>query len=162
MQYEIQNIVTGINIYHEITLVTVYNLPNRTDSVYRLFEHFSEKSVNIDMISLSPSASALISVAFTAEADSLERIFKAIGEIKKEYSDIRTEVVPERCKIIFSGKEIAERIGTAAYIFKAFEESGIAIDIITTSHKEISCLINSDQTPAAKEMLKKYFGVQSV
>lgn len=162
MKREIKDIVTCINLYHGKTLVSVCGLPNHIDSVCRLFETFSAWDVNIDMISFTPSPSPLIAIAFTAEASQLENIFKAVGDLKQIYTELRTEVVPERCKVIFSGKELAEKSGSAAYIFNAFAKSGIAIDIITTSHKEISCLISSNQAQAAKEMIESYFGMDFV
>lgn len=159
IRQDIRNIVTCVNMYHGITLISVSQLPNQIGAVCELLERFSDHEVNIDMISLTPSSSPLITLAFTAESENLGNIFKAIGDCKKGNPNLRTEVAPERCKVIFSGKEIATRAGTAAYILKAFEKRKIAIDIITTSHKEISCLISDDRTPAAKAMIEEDFGM---
>mgnify|MGYP003317376719 CR=1 FL=1 len=55
MVQDISDIITDVSVTADVTLVTVYNLPNKTEIIAKLFEALAEEGVNVDMISLTPS-----------------------------------------------------------------------------------------------------------
>lgn len=76
MNFNIKDVITGLTFYNDITLVTVYNLPNKTSSVAKLFSMLGEADINVDMISLNPSQGLSQTVSFSAMDD--DRAFLVI------------------------------------------------------------------------------------
>lgn len=159
---ELKDIITSVNAENDITLVTVYNLPNRTSSLSNLFTFLAKDGVNVDMISLNPSQSATQTVSFSANDFDLSNILTTVGSYKNSYPDIRMDVNTKNCKFTFAGEGMRERCGVAAFVFDAFAKVGIEIKLITTSETKISCLIDEADYTAANDMLEKAFDIKNI
>ncbi len=162
MLYDIKDIITSVNVENEITLVTVYNLPNNSESVSKIFELLAENGVNVDMISLNPSSGIYQTVSFSANDSDLSNVLSTIGFFKNSYPELRTDLNTKNCKITFAGESMRERCGVAAFVFSAFSSKNITVKLITTSETKISCLIDEVQYSAAVEMLEDKFGIKNV
>ena len=92
MNLNIKEFISNIATQNEITLVSIYNLPNTTEAVAELFTYLAEEEINVDMISLTYSLSTTASVSFSAKDSDMSSVLKTIGKIKEKFEDIRTDV----------------------------------------------------------------------
>lgn len=162
MNFNIKDIITGLTFYNDITLVTVYNLPNKTSSVAKLFSMLGEADINVDMISLNPSQGLSQTVSFSAMDDDLSKILSTIGIFKTSFPDIRTDVNSRNCKITFAGETMNTRCGVAAYVFEAFTVYNVEVKLITTSETKISCLVDEAQYDKVVQLLDQKFDIKNV
>ncbi|MDF2685330.1 MAG: aspartokinase [Clostridia bacterium] len=162
MNFNIKDVITGLTFYNDITLVTVYNLPNKTTPVAKLFTLLAEADINVDMISLNPSQGLNQIVSFSAMDDDLSKILSTIGMFKTSFPDIRTDVNSRNCKITFSGETMDTRCGVAAYVFDAFANYDVEVKLITTSETKISCLVDEAQYDKVVEILEDKFEIRNV
>ena len=162
MQYDIKDIITSVNVENEITLVTVYNLPNNSESVAKIFECLAENGVNVDMISLNPSSGVYQTVSFSSNDSDLANVLSTIGFFKNSYPELRTDINTKNCKITFAGEAMRERCGVASFVFSSFGSKNIMIKLITTSETKISCLIDEAQYSVACDMLEECFGIKNI
>ena len=162
MQNEIKDIITSVTVENEITLVTVYSLPNSVESISQIFECLAENGVNVDMISLNPSSGVHQIVSFSANNNDLPNILSTLGLFKKTYSDLRIDVNSNNCKFTFAGDAMRDICGVAAFVFTAFATKKINIKLITTSETKISCLIDEVYYSSACDMIGDTFGLQNL
>ena len=156
----IKEIITSVGVENAVTLVTVYNLPNNSESIADIFGTLAEKGVNVDMISLNPSSGVRQTVSFSAKDDDLADILATLGMLKSSYNDLRIDVNTNNSKITFAGEAMREICGVAAFVFSSLGEKKISVKMITTSETKISCLIDESDYSAACEIIDKIYGIK--
>ncbi len=158
----IKDIIDSVTVENAVTLVTVYNLPNNSESIADIFNCLAEKNINVDMISLNPSSGVHQTVSFSAKDDDLTNILFTLGLLKASYSDLRIDVNTNNSKFTFAGEKMREMCGIAAFVFSSFDEKKISVKMITTSETKISCLIDESDYSAACELIDKTYGIKSI
>jgi len=156
------SIITSVNVENEITLVTVYNLPNNTESISSVFDCLAENSVNVDMITLNPSSGVHQTVSFSASNDAFSSILSSLGFLKSMFSDLRIDANTNNCKFTFAGDAMKDKCGVAAFVFSSFSKKNIPIKLITTSETKISCLIDEIYYSTACDMVSETFGIDNL
>lgn len=157
---DIREVITSVNVENGVTLVTVFNLPNNSESIADIFNCLAEKGVNVDMISLNPSSGVRQTVSFSASDGDLSDILSTLGFLKNSYRDLRIDVNTNNCKLTFAGDAMRERCGVAAFVFSSLGERNISVKLITTSETKISCLINESDYSEACDLIDKTFGIK--
>ena len=157
---DIREVITSVNVENGVTLVTVFNLPNNSESIADIFNCLAEKGVNVDMISLNPSSGVRQTVSFSASDGDLSDILSTLGFLKNSYRDLRIDVNTNNCKVTFAGDAMRERCGVAAFVFSSLGERNISVKLITTSETKISCLINESDYSEACDLIDKTFGIK--
>ena len=157
---DIREVITSVNVENGVTLVTVFNLPNNSESIADIFNCLAEKGVNVDMISLNPSSGVLQTLYFSARDGDLSDILSTLGFLKNSYRDLRIDVNTNNCKLTFAGDAMRERCGVAAFVFSSLGERNISVKLITTSETKISCLINESDYSEACDLIDKTFGIK--
>lgn len=158
----IKDIIESVTVENAVTLVTVYNLPNNSDSIADIFSCLAEKGINVDMISLNPSSGVRQTVSFSAKDDDLANILSTLGLLKASYSDLRIDVNTNNSKFTFAGEKMRELCGVAAFVFSSLGEKKITVKMITTSETKISCLIDESDYSAACELVDKAYGIKII
>lgn len=159
MVQDIRDIITDVSVTADVTLVTVYNLPNKTEIMAKLFECLADEGVNVDMISLTPSQGLTQTVSFSASDEALTATLTTVGKIKGSYPDVRMDVNTSNCKLTFEGEAMKTRCGVAASVFASLGANGIEVKLITTSETKISCLVDEAQMATVYDVLEKVYGL---
>jgi len=161
MNENINKIITNVSLNNDITLVTVYNLPNDLSAIAQLFKQLADNSVNVDMISLNPSQSLSQTVSFSSGGEDLPVVLSTIGSIKANFPQIRTDINSGNCKITFEGEAMKDKCGVAANIFGIIAEHGISIKLITTSETKISCLTDETEYSKTADMIENVLNIEN-
>lgn len=155
----IRDIITDVSVLSGNTLVTVYNLPNKTGVIAEMFECLANEGVNVDMISLTPSQGVNQTVSFSSSDGDLTKTLTTVGKIKCFYPDVRMDVNTANCKLTFKGESMKTQCGVASAVFGSLSENGIEIKLVTTSETKISCLVDEAQISTVYEVLEKVYGL---
>lgn len=132
---------TVISTIHRITLVTLQSSPAKVSFVADILERIAEKGINIDMISMAPTHSAVTSLSFTILDDDLMKMISFTSELKKE-TDIKALISSVNHKISVYDQKMKNTPGIAAKVFQAIAHCDADIRLITTSEVEISLLVS--------------------
>lgn len=154
-----KNVITDIFIKEDVSLITLFNVPNKASILSDVFSAFSEKEINIDIISQTAPYKNLTNISFTIQNDTQIIEIEAIAKIKNRIDNLRTEINMNNCKITIYGEKMKEMHGVAANLFKILSEADIEVKLITTSEIEISILVDGHISNKAVETLKSYFGL---
>ncbi|HHZ06122.1 MAG TPA: hypothetical protein GX401_04970 [Clostridiales bacterium] len=141
-----------ISVSDSITLVTLQNAPADMDFIATIFEKIAEKSVDVNMVSLSPVQGATTSVSFTINDDDLITILSYTSSLKS--SKIKPIVSSGNSIISIFDENMEDTPGIAAKILRAVAGVNTDIRIVTTSEVQISLLV----TDAAYE--KAYVAIE--
>ena len=113
--------MTNITSSMDITLVTLQNCPSDLTVIHQIFDKAAELGIDIDMISLAPSQSAMSSLSFTMSDHDLPKLLTFSSHLHNELG-VKT--------VISSSK-----------IFGAAANAKTDIRMITTAETEISLLV---------------------
>ncbi|MEX1037933.1 MAG: aspartate kinase [Acidimicrobiia bacterium] len=152
-----QAIISGIAHDRSEAKVSVNRLPDRPGVAASVFGPLADAGVNVDMIVQNVSHDGTTDISFTVprtQVDEAERIAKAVAV---EVGALSVDVDLEIGKVSLVGAGMKSHPGVAAHAFRALAESGINIEMISTSTIRISCVVRSEQVENAVNALHKAF-----
>ena len=155
--------VTAVTHTSNEARVTVSGVADEPGVAGRIFGALAEANVNVDMIIQNEpvSGDAKADLSFTVSRDELRVATEAIESLGAGERVLADERIG---KVSIVGAGMRSHPGVAAQVFETLGRHGINIEMIATSPIKISCVIDSDQVPAAVEALHQEFdlGAESV
>jgi aspartate kinase len=154
-------IVSGIAYDNSEAKVTVRDVPDRVGIAAEVFSAIADAGINIDMIVQNISENGMTDISFTCPASDLERLRSVLdGQICA--LGVRGYVTDESvAKVSLVGAGMKSSPGIAAKMFRVLADTGINIDMISTSAIRISVVIEGDGTARAMQALHTAFGLDS-
>lgn len=153
------NGVSKLTVSEEVSLIFFENLPADGKSISLLLKTLAREGINIDMISQSAPYAHHVSLSFTIADQDLVKTLRICNELSRENEGLKPMVSSSNCKIQLYGEEMVDYPGVAAAAISAVYESGLEIQLITTSEIDISCLVSRIDVDGALEALKTTFSL---
>ena len=150
-------LVTAVTHSDEEARVTLAGVENEPGMAGRIFTALAEANVNVDVIIQNEPVSTEhgADLSFTVARDDLPSALEAIEDSGVTSGEVMTD---ERIgKVSIVGAGMRSHPGVAAQVFRVLGESGINIEMISTSPIKISCVISSDRVPEAVRALHESF-----
>jgi aspartate kinase len=162
---EIARPVSGVELDIDQAKVALLHVPDRPGIAAKLFNDISGRSLNVDLIIQSIHDGNSNDIAFTVGKQSLDRavaVAEALLPVLSagtppglQSAEVMTD--PQVAKISISGAGMIGRPGVAAQMFQSLADSGINIQMISTSEVKVSCVIGlSDGDRAVAELCKTF------
>jgi aspartate kinase len=137
--------------------VTVKGVPDRPGVAARVFRPLADENVNVDMIVQNSSEDGTTDIFFTVPKDDLVRAEPILKKIAADVGAQGIETDSNIAKISLVGAGMKTHPGVAADMFDALADSGINIEIISTSSIRISCVIAASEVEAAVQAIHERF-----
>jgi aspartate kinase len=154
---EVRNKVKSIAHDLDVAKITVVGVPDRPGIAAALFEPLAKANISVDTIVQNASIENITDLTFTVARSQLagamevaEPIAKSIGA-RECISDSRLGKV----SVIGTGMQNAP--GYASRMFKTLSETGINIQLISTSEIRITCIIDESRVKEAVNALHRAF-----
>jgi aspartate kinase len=149
-------LVTAVTHSTDEARVTLTGVRDEPGVAGRIFGALAESNVNVDMIIQNEPVShdEGADLSFTVEAEDLAsavEVIEGLGAAGGVETDERMG------KVSIVGAGMRSHPGVAARVFRTLGESGINIEMISTSPIKISCVIRADQVPDAVKALHRAF-----
>ncbi|WP_088103760.1 aspartate kinase [Halalkalibacter urbisdiaboli] len=150
-------IVRGIAFENDVTKVTVSGLPNKLDTLPKLFTALSENNVNVDIIVQNQLDEDSVNVSFSITQSIIVETIRALEQVKEElgFTDITHE--EELAKVSIVGSGMVSNPGVAAAMFEVLAANDIYIKMVSTSEIKVSAVIKEDDMVMAVEALHDAF-----
>jgi aspartate kinase len=158
-----QAIIAGVAHDKSEAKITIVGVPDRTGVAARIFQALADNDLNIDMIvqNVSAAATGLTDISFTlpkadgAEATTvLKKIQGEVGFVSIQYDDTIG-------KLSLVGAGMRSHPGVTATFFAAMAESGVNIEMISTSEIRISIIVRESDLERAAKAAHTAFGLDS-
>ncbi len=158
-ELEIKNAISGVAIDRNQSKIAILDVPDRPGIAAKLFTAIADKGYTVDMIIQSQSVKEAQNndIAFTVTQDDLESVTEITREVANEIGSKSIIIDRDVAKVSIVGAGMVGRPGVAAGMFKALGDSGINIQMISTSEIKISCIVDADDCEKAARVIHETF-----
>jgi aspartate kinase len=157
---EASNKVRGIVHDTNVAKITVIGVPNMPGVAAAVFEPLARAQISVDTIVQNASLDGTTDLSFTvAEGD----LAKSVQLIQSMAADIGAKGVAsstDLAKVSIVGTGIQHAPGYAARMFRSLADTGVNIEMITTSEIRITCIVAKDRVIDAVRALHKAFELE--
>jgi len=156
-----QAIITGVAHDRSEAKITVVGVPDKPGQAAALFRAVADAEINIDMIvqNVSVAATARTDISFTLPKSdgptgmaTLQKVQAAVGFESLLYDD-------HVGKVSLIGAGMRSHPGVSARFFGALADSGINVELISTSEIRISVLVRDTDLDLAVRSVHDAFGL---
>lgn len=155
-------VVRGIAIQEDEAKITILDVPDKPGVAAKIFKTISDAVVNIDMIVQNVSAKNKTDLSFTVGKNDLRRAKKVLNPLVKRIGAKGVVADEQMAKVSVVGIGMRGHSGVAARMFKALANSGINIEMISTSEIKISVVIEKKFAKKAAGALHKEFKLSKI
>jgi len=153
-------LVSGVAADRNTTRISVLGLEDRPGVAFKLFDLISKKNINVDMILQSIGRDGTKDISFTVGSDDGQTAIDAIRENLKSLHAKDVSFNDHVSKISVVGAGMMSSPGVAAKMFECLYNSGININMISTSEIRVTVLIDRDDTDRAMQAAHDAFGLE--
>jgi len=150
-------VVRGIAFENDVTKVTVCGLPNKIDTLPKLFSTLSKNNVNVDIIVQNQLNEEQVNISFTITQSSISETLAALEEAKKELGFTEMTHEDELAKVSIVGSGMVSNPGVAASMFDVLAKNDIFIKMVSTSEIKVSAVVEEEDMVLAVEVLHEAF-----
>jgi aspartate kinase len=139
-------------------LVTFVGLPDRPGVAADVFEKVARARLFVDMIVQSHPRDGRAELSFTVPAGDRDRALEVATEIAAALGAQAVDV-PHVAKISITGVGIRSHAGVADRLFKPLADSGINIDLVSTSEVRLNVVVAAEHGDESLAVLRRAFGL---
>lgn len=154
---EIRNKVRSIAHDLDVAKIMVVGVPDRPGIAAAIFEPLSKAGVSVDTIVQNASINNITDLTFTVIKSELAKAMKVVEPIARSIGARECVSNARMGKVSIIGTGMQNTPGYAARMFSTLSESGINIQLITTSEIRITCIIEEAQVKDAVRALHRAF-----
>ena len=157
-----KNAVAGVAFSRDEAKMTLLSVADRPGIAAAIFGPLAEAGVNVDMIVQNISEEGRTDMTFSVPTGQVARARDAMEAIKASGEVNYAELVADEevAKVSVVGIGMRSHAGVAAKMFKALQDDGINIKVITTSEIKISVLIDRKYMELAVQALHDAFELE--
>jgi aspartate kinase len=158
-----QPIISGVAADVNDAKITVVGVPDKPGQAAAIFGALADAGVNIDMIvqNVSAATTGRTDVTFTTPSGSAKKALAAI-EAKRASIAFEDLIIDEEiAKVSLVGAGMRSHPGVSATFFAALAESGINVEMISTSEIRISVVTRVGDAKKAVQALHTAFGLDA-
>ena len=161
-EMELDNPVSGVALDESQARIAITGVPDKPGIAAKVFDSLAKKNISVDMIVQSTSHDGTNEIAFTVDKDTLNDTKKITDQIAKDINAKGVTTDTNIAKVSIVGAGMIGRPGIAATMFKALADSGINIQMISTSEIKVSCVIDAKDGDKAVKAIHKVFELDKV
>jgi aspartate kinase len=157
-------IISGVAHDRSQAKVTVVGVPDKPGKAAAIFEAVASADVNLDMIvqNVSAAATGLTDVSFTLPKTDGEKAMRALNKVQPEIGFDKLLFDDQIGKVSLIGAGMRSHPGVSAKFFAALAETGVNIEMISTSEIRISVVTRADDVDTAVRAVHTAFGLDAV
>ncbi|MCH8109066.1 MAG: aspartate kinase [Chloroflexi bacterium] len=158
---EIRNRIRGIATDTNVAKITVQGVKDRPGIAASLFEPLTEADVSVDIIVQNASVDGTTDMTFTVKRTDLQHALEVVKEVARGLGSGKVISADNLAKVSIVGTGMLDAPGYASRMFRALADSGINIDMITTSEIRITCMVAESQVAKAARALHAAFQLEN-
>jgi aspartate kinase len=157
---EQRNKVRGLATDRNVAKLTLVAVPDRPGVAQAVFEPLAEAGINVDMIVQNIGHAGATDLSFTVNSADLAAARRVLEPVVRELGAQALTTDADVAKVSIVGTGIQNAPGYAARMFGTLAESGINIEMISTSDIRITCIIEEGQVERAARALHDAFQLE--
>jgi aspartate kinase len=156
-------IIAGVAHDRSEAKITVVGVPDKVGVAARVFEALAAAQINLDMIvqNVSAAATNLTDISFTLPRTDGQSAMSALATLQSEVGYERLLYDDQIGKVSLIGAGMRSHPGVTAKFFSALAESGVNIEMISTSEIRISVIVKEADVDTAVAATHTAFDLDS-
>ncbi len=156
-------IIAGVAHDRSEAKITVVGVPDRAGMAAYIFKAVAEAEINIDMIvqNVSASETGLTDISFTLPKTDGQVAVQALTRIQQQVGFATILYDDHIGKLSLVGAGMRSHPGVSATLFQALADTGVNIEMISTSEIRVSVVTRDDQLDDAVRAVHTAFGLDS-
>lgn len=158
-----QPIISGVAHDHSEAKVTIIGVPDIPGKAAQIFGVIAAAQANIDMIvqNISTKGSGATDISFTLPMTETKRVLAALETARGEIGFEDIEHNDEVGKLSLIGAGMRSNPGVSFTFFEALHQTGINVDMISTSEIRISVVTDADKLNDAVRAIHTAFNLDT-
>jgi aspartate kinase len=158
-----QAIISGVSHDRSEAKITVVGVPDQPGKAAAIFRAVALAGINIDMIvqNVSAAATGRTDVSFTLPKTDGAHAMQTLQGVQDEVGFDSLQYDDQIGKVSLIGAGMRTHPGVTATFFAALAESGVNIEMISTSEIRISVVTRMDDVDTAVRAVHTAFGLDS-
>lgn len=152
-------LISGVTADKNIARISVIGIEDKPGTAFKIFNMLARHNINIDIILQSVGRDGTKDISFTIAQDDVKEALKLLEERKDPLTIKQIKHKDEVAKISIVGAGMMTNPGIAAKMFESLYNSGININMISTSEIRITVLIDEKDTDKALLAVHDGFGL---
>jgi aspartate kinase len=157
---EQRNKVRGLAHDRNVAKVTVVNVPDRPGVARAIFDPLADAGINVDMIVQNVGHGGATDLSFTVPRVELASAKKTLEPIVRDLEARELTTDGSVAKVSIVGAGLHNAPGYAARMFGTLADSGVNIEMISTSEVRITCMIAEADLETALRALHDAFELE--
>lgn len=133
--------ITGLAVYDDEMMVSIKDVPYRSDVAAQLFADLAEAGINVDMISQTKPVNDKMHISFSLSTEDRDLLDRVLPEFQAKYEGTEVTIREDTVKLSVVGSGMKLHSGVASRFFALLCEQQFPILMVTTSDIRISCMI---------------------
>lgn len=133
--------ITGLAVYDDEMMVSIKDVPYRSDVAAQLFADLAEAGINVDMISQTKPVNDKMHISFSLSTEDRDLLDRVLPEFQAKYEGTEVNIRDDTVKLSVVGSGMKLHSGVASRFFALLCEQQFPILMVTTSDIRISCMI---------------------
>ncbi|HEX6539352.1 MAG TPA: aspartate kinase [Candidatus Dormibacteraeota bacterium] len=154
--------VRGIAHETDVAKVTLLRVPDRPGVAASTFGPFGDAGINVDIIVQNVSHSGTTDLSFTIAQSDLKSARALLEGVARAVGAEGYEATSDIAQVSVIGTGIRGTPGMFAKIFRTLAESGINIQMISSSEIDITCIIDRASVREAVRALHQAFELEKI
>lgn len=154
--------VRGIAHETDVAKVTLLRVPDRPGIAASTFGPFGDAGINVDIIVQNVSHDGTTDLSFTITQSDLTRARVLLEEVARTVGADGYVAASDIAQVSVIGTGIRGTPGMFAKIFRTLADSGINIQMISSSEIDITCIIDRASVREAVRALHKAFELEKI
>ncbi|MEO3937697.1 aspartate kinase [Dermatophilaceae bacterium Soc4.6] len=156
-------IIAGVAHDRSEAKITVVGVPDRAGMAAEIFRAVAAAEINIDMIvqNVSATETGLTDISFTLPQTDGQKGVQAITRVQEKVGFASVLYDDHIGKLSLVGAGMRSHPGVSATLFQALADSGVNIEMISTSEIRVSVVTRDDQLDDAVRAVHTAFGLDS-
>lgn len=154
--------VRGIAHETDVAKVTLLRVPDRPGVAASTFGPFGDAGINVDIIVQNVSHDGTTDLSFTIAQTDLKSARVLLEAVARTVGAEGYEATSDIAQVSVIGTGIRGTPGMFAKIFRTLADSGINIQMISSSEIDITCIIDRDSVREAVRALHQAFELEKI
>jgi len=154
-----QAIVSAVVYDASEAKMTIAGVPDRAGVAATVFRALADLDVNVDLIVQNVSERGVTDISFTVPRGDLDRTLEETRNLVAEIGAIGVDADATIARVSIVGAGMRSNPGVAATMFETLAETGVNIQMISTSAIRVSCVVAEGQVEEAVTALHEAFGL---
>lgn len=155
-------VVTGVTADKDMAKIAIQKVPDRPGVAAKLFGALAREGISVHLIIQSIGEGNVTDVTIVLKREQMKEAVEVLRRVSKQIKAQGVIYETDMAEVSIIGSGMVTAPGVAAKMFRALAKKNINIELISTSHIRISCVIKKQHVAEAVKAIHEEFKLNTL